>query len=189
MWRCVVAGVARLGDFPLQIKTCLWCVQPGLHLEGKYSLSWKVHSLWHCSQPQKHNVPYHTIKNGSRITRNVTKTVMVSGSMVLVADPLSSVGCKVGPHGLGLYRQIPQMLNWIGLWGIWRPGQCLELFVSFLWPFLSSFCSVADMLLSWWGCLLGLQHCLGVWCKSNDMDAIQVNAIWQISVFSHFIHS
>lgn len=35
-----------------------------------------------------------------------------------------------GPHGLDLFLHVSQMLNWIGMWGIWRPGQHLELFVT-----------------------------------------------------------
>ena len=39
-------------------------------------------------------------------------------------------------------QHIPQMLDWIEIWGIWRPNQHLELVVLFLKPFLNHFCSV-----------------------------------------------
>ncbi|KAK3520449.1 hypothetical protein QTP70_024065, partial [Hemibagrus guttatus] len=38
---------------------------------------------------------------------------------------------------------IPQMLDWIEICGIWRPGQHLKLVVVVIKPFLSHFCFVA----------------------------------------------
>ena len=46
---------------------------------------------------------------------------------------------------------IPQMFNWIGIWGMQRPIQRLEFFVRFIGPFLSHFCSVAGTLSCRWG--------------------------------------
>uniref|UniRef100_A0A4W6EC77 EMAP like 3 n=1 Tax=Lates calcarifer TaxID=8187 RepID=A0A4W6EC77_LATCA len=37
-------------------------------------------------------------------------------------------------------REVPQMLDQIGIWGVCGPGQHLGLFVVFLGPFVSSFC-------------------------------------------------
>jgi len=42
-------------------------------------------------------------------------------------------------RGSNLFVQhIPQMLNWIVICGIWRPGQHIELFKMFLKPFLNN---------------------------------------------------
>ena len=48
---------------------------------------------------------------------------------------------KWGLHGSNLFGNFPPNLDWIGIWGIWRPGRCLELLVTFFWAFLSSSCS------------------------------------------------
>jgi len=53
------------------------------------------------------------------------------------ASDLLSHGYRMG------YHYIPWMLNWTGIWGIWRPSWCLDLFATFLVPFLSSTYSVA----------------------------------------------
>ena len=59
------------------------------------------------------------------------------GSKMLAADPLNPVNC----HGWDLFvQQIPQLLDWTETWGIWRPGQHLEL-VVFIKP--NHICSVA----------------------------------------------
>ena len=49
---------------------------------------------------------------------------------LLAADPLSPVSCKVD-----LFQDIPQILDWIEIWGIWRRWQHIKLFVMFLKPF------------------------------------------------------
>lgn len=41
-------------------------------------------------------------------------------------------------HGSDLFRHVPQMLHQIGIWGIWRTGDLLALFVRVLGSFLSS---------------------------------------------------
>ncbi|XP_053093745.1 carcinoembryonic antigen-related cell adhesion molecule 1 isoform X2 [Pangasianodon hypophthalmus] len=51
-------------------------------------------------------------------------------------------------HGLDLFVQhIPQMIDWIEIWGIWRPSQHLELLVMFLEPFLNNLCSMAGRII------------------------------------------
>lgn len=62
-----------------------------------------------------------------------------SAGLLCCLDFLTPVGFKVGPPGIGL---VP-MLNWIGIWGIWKPGRGLELLVMVFGPVLSSFCAVA----------------------------------------------
>jgi len=50
-------------------------------------------------------------------------------------------------YGLNfLVRHIPHMLNWIEIWGIFRPGKHLEFFIIFLKPLLNNVCSVAGVL-------------------------------------------
>ena len=44
-----------------------------------------------------------------------------------------------GFHGWDLVRHDPQMLDQIGIWGTWRPGPCLELFVPVVSPSGSAF--------------------------------------------------
>ena len=51
-------------------------------------------------------------------------------------------------------RKVPQMLSWSGIWGVWRPGRHLELFVMFFRFFPSCFCGVTR-------CFVLLGHVLG----------------------------
>lgn len=79
-----------------------------------------------------------------------TGGLRVSGTRVLTADPLSPVGCKLGPSWMWLH-QAPWMLNRIGIGAMWKSGQHLELLVTFLRPFRGSFCSVAKCNALLWG--------------------------------------
>lgn len=57
----------------------------------------------------------------------------------LAVNPFESCGMQSEAlHGSNWFRHVPQMLDWIGIWGVWRPVGCLELFAMFLGPFLSS---------------------------------------------------
>jgi len=67
---------------------------------------------------------------------------VVSDTKTSAAHPSSPVCCKVESNLL--VQHIPQMLNWIEIWGIRRPSQHLELFIMFLKPFLNNVCSVAE---------------------------------------------
>ena len=50
-----------------------------------------------------------------------------------------SCGCHLtsdlrwGLHRSALLRDVPWILDWIGIWGIWRPGQRLELMRGYTW--------------------------------------------------------
>ena len=46
-----------------------------------------------------------------------------------------------------LVQHIPQMLNRIEIWRIWRPGQHREHFIMFLKPFPNDVCSVAGRII------------------------------------------
>lgn len=46
-------------------------------------------------------------------------------------------------HGSDLFQPVLGMLNRIGIWGIQKPGQHLEVFATFLSSFLSCFSTVA----------------------------------------------
>lgn len=61
-------------------------------------------------------------------------------------------------HGSDLFWHVPQMLDWIGIWGICMPRQRLGSFVTFLEPFQRRFCVGA-------GCtaLLVVVGCGGTW--------------------------
>lgn len=59
-------------------------------------------------------------------------------------------------------RKVPQMLNWSGIWGVWRPGRHLELFVVFFRLF-TAFFVVCDGALSRWDMCL-VQDCQSVNC-------------------------
>jgi len=86
-------------------------------------------------------------------------------------------------HELNLLVQhIPQMLNWIKIWGIWKPGQHLELFIMFLKPSLNNVCNCRvyysaerslchpETTLSWSGVLgLQLSHSAS-WCHPFPQD-------------------
>ena len=48
-----------------------------------------------------------------------------------------------------LLKHIPQALDRTEIWGIWRPGQHLELFVMSLKPFLNDFRCVAWSIILW----------------------------------------
>lgn len=48
-----------------------------------------------------------------------------------------------GLHGSDLFWHVPQMLDWIGIWGICMPRQRLERFITFLEPFRRRFCGGA----------------------------------------------
>ncbi|KAK3563582.1 hypothetical protein QTP86_030933 [Hemibagrus guttatus] len=48
-----------------------------------------------------------------------------------------------GTHHPLVSEHIPQMLDWIEIWGIWRPSQLLKLVVVVIKPFLNHFCFVA----------------------------------------------
>ena len=55
-----------------------------------------------------------------------------------------------GLHGSDLFvQQIPQMLDWIEIWGIWRPSQHLELVVLFLNHSWTIFALRQDALSCW----------------------------------------
>lgn len=57
----------------------------------------------------------------------------------LAVNPFESCGMQSEAlHGSNWFRHVPQMLDWIGIWGIWSPVGRLELFAMFLGPFLSS---------------------------------------------------
>lgn len=71
-----------------------------------------------------------------------------------------------GFHGLNLFRNVPPMLDWIGIVGIWRPGQHLELLRTFIGAFLSSSCSVAGRIVQLEAYLVSQQY-LGGWCAST----------------------
>ena len=53
--------------------------------------------------------------------------------------PWDSCGCHLtsdlrwGLHRSALFSDVPWILDWIGIWGIWRPGQCLELARGYTW--------------------------------------------------------
>lgn len=38
---------------------------------------------------------------------------------------LGSVGCRVGPWGSGLFRSIPRIPDWTGIWWVWGPDEVL----------------------------------------------------------------
>ena len=70
-----------------------------------------------------------------------------------------------------------QNIKWIGIWGIWWPGQRLGLLILFLKRFLISFCGVSQWTVllggttAIWECwvgVLGPQWCLDGWCKLSD---------------------
>lgn len=66
---------------------------------------------------------------GHRTSRGVLWCLITR--VMMVVDPLSHVGCKVG---MQLIRLVPGMLNLIGIWIILRPSQDLELFLRLgLW--------------------------------------------------------
>lgn len=70
--------------------------------------------------------------------------------------PLIEFSTMLTCHGSDLLQRTPQMIDLLGIWGIWRPDQHLELFVTFLWLFPCRFCGV-------WGRILvsGEEHCIG----------------------------
>lgn len=91
----------------------------------------------------------------------------MSGAGTLAMDPLGPMGFDQS----GLFWRIPQMLDLIGICGIWGPG---HLFGVFHEPFLSRFCVTGQIVC--WGrpLLLGsavpplrLQQCLGGWRMSR----------------------
>lgn len=59
-------------------------------------------------------------------------------------------------------RKVPQMLNWSGIWGVWRPGRHLELFVVFFRLFPAVFVVWDGALSRWDMCLV--QDCQSVNC-------------------------
>lgn len=59
-------------------------------------------------------------------------------------------------------RKVPQMLNWSGIWGVWRPGRHLELFVVFFRLFTAFFVVWHGALSRWDMCLV--QDCQSVNC-------------------------
>lgn len=66
--------------------------------------------------------------------------LLVTGTMTL-ALPLDLVGCRlVGALFYPWFIHSPWMLNWIGIRGVWRPGQCFGLFVMLLVTFLNGIC-------------------------------------------------
>lgn len=70
-----------------------------------------------------------------------------SGTQNLWGCPSGVIGSHLSPLGLwgrgirtsGLFFHIPWILDWIGILGVWRPGQSLGLILK---PFQGSFCSV-----------------------------------------------
>lgn len=66
--------------------------------------------------------------------------LLVTGTMTL-ALPLDLVRRGwVGALFFPWFHYIPWMLNWIGIRGVWRPGQCFGLFVMLLMTFLNGIC-------------------------------------------------
>lgn len=53
-----------------------------------------------------------------------------------------------GFHGSNFFRNFPPNLDRIGIWGIWRPGRCLEPLVTFFGAFLGSSCSLTGRTVS-----------------------------------------
>ena len=95
---------------------------------------------------------------------------VVSGTKTLAADPLSPNSCMVELDML--FQHVPQMLNPIGILGICRPGQLLQLSIMFLKPFPNNVCSVAGriILLKEAFALRGApgpRQCLGKWDVST----------------------
>ena len=62
--------------------------------------------------------------------------------------PLIEFSTMLTCHGSDLLQRTPQMIDLLGIWGIWRPDQHLELFVTFLWLFPCMFCGVWGRILS-----------------------------------------
>ena len=63
-----------------------------------------------------------------------------------------------GLHGSDLLQHVLQMLDLIGIWGIWRPGRHTGLFIMFLELLMSIVCRVSGhiiychrVVLLWWG--------------------------------------
>ena len=105
-----------------------------------------------------------------------SRVLVVSRNRVLEADALGTVGHKVG---------LQWTLNQIWIWGILTAPQNFKLFVTILWQFLSSFCSVSlrinllgdpmswkGLYVPWGGGMLGVQRWLGqmVWVKRHPHD-------------------
>lgn len=51
---------------------------------------------------------------------------LLSGTRMLVVDPLGPVGYEVGPPWIGLVPVYPWILNRTEFWGVWLPGQHLD---------------------------------------------------------------
>ncbi len=120
------------------------------------------------------------IKTGFTGLPDLWRCPVVSGPETLAADPVSPVSCEVGPPWIGLvFQHIPQMLNGIEIWGIWRPSQHLGLSSCFSnqnpeqflqcgrarYPADRDHCH-QGVLLPWKGGLF-LQQCLGRWYVSK----------------------
>lgn len=95
-----------------------------------------------CSWPTVYTLhtlyPSHAAKNISDLSGHVQGPLWVScddGTRASAVDPFGLVGFWVEP----LFRGIPQMLEWIGIWGDFWIGQCLGIFVMFLEPFLDGY--------------------------------------------------
>jgi len=59
----------------------------------------------------------------------------VSGTNTLAPDPLSPVSGEVGTPKVNLvFKHIPQMLNWIEIWGIWRSSKHFNLVFLKIFP-------------------------------------------------------
>lgn len=99
------------------------------------------------------------------------------------------------------YQHIPELLDLIGIWGIWRERQLLELSVTFLGPFLNNFRGMAWGIVRLGGAIIIIGcHCHGLFgwlhvkwhpheCQdqrspSFDEDAVVsfLLLLWRISV-------
>lgn len=80
-----------------------------------------------------------------------TRHLKVSGGTTKTLANVSSrsfrLSYEVGPLWTRLLQLIPQMLDQITIWGIWRSNKHLELFKKFLKLFMNFFFSVAGCMI------------------------------------------